>query len=205
MYYVYKHTNKLNHKVYIGITGRKPYIRWAGGSGYKPKSSTQSAYFYNAILKYGWDAFTHEVLYSGLTKEQAEAKEIELISEYRSDEREFGYNIEHGGNSTGRLSLETKAKIAQTWIETKSERSRKISESRKGCKFTDEHKRRLSEAKKGKKAPNRRAVNQYDLNMNFIKHWDSLEDAQRELKICKANICRAIRFDRTAGGYKWRY
>ena len=41
--------------------------------------------------------------------------------------------------------------------------------------------------------------------MNFIKRWESLEDVQQELNICKANICRAIKYDRTAGGYKWTY
>ena len=34
-YCVYKHTNKTNNKVYIGITCRKPEVRWDSGWGYR--------------------------------------------------------------------------------------------------------------------------------------------------------------------------
>lgn len=205
MYTVYKHTNKINNKVYIGITGRKAELRWCKGIGYRPKKTTHVAYFYNAILKYGWDSFDHEILYSSLTKEEAELKEIALIYSYQSNVRVFGYNIDSGGNSRGKLSEETKKKVSESWNINKEERSRRISEGKKGIKFTDEHRKNLSEAKKGKKAANRRHVSQYDLKMNFIKRWESLEDAQNELGISKSNICRAIKYDRTAGGYKWTY
>lgn len=49
-------------------------------------------------------------------------------------------------------------------------------------------------------------VNQYDLDNNFIKQWDSLADVQRELKICAINISRVCRgmLNKT-GGFKWRY
>lgn len=208
MYYVYKHTNKTNGKIYIGITGRRPQTRWgSNGVGYAPRkaSRNQSAYFYNAIVKYGWDNFEHEILHSKLTKTEAEEREIQLIAHYKSNVRESGYNIDNGGNATGKLSEETKLKISESWDKNRDERSRRISEGKKGVKFTEEHKRNLSKAKKGKKAHNRRAVSQYDLDMNFIKRWESLEDPQRELGICKGNICRAIKRDWSAGGYKWRY
>lgn len=205
MYTVYKHTNKINNKVYIGITGRKVERRWCKGIGYRPKKPTHVAYFYNAILKYGWDSFEHEILYSNLTKEEAELKEIALIHNYQSNVRVFGYNIDLGGNSRGKLSEETKKKVSDSWNINREERSRRISEGKKGIKFTDEHRKNLSKAKKGKKAANRRPVSQYDLKMNFIKRWESLEDAQNELGISKSNICRAIKYDRTAGGYKWTY
>lgn len=205
MYSVYMHSNEINGKVYVGITGRKPELRWRNGLGYKPKSKTQNAYFYNAILKYGWDSFKSEVLFSKLTKTEAELKEIELIKSLRSNVRKYGYNIENGGNSTGKLSEETKMKVAESWNLNREERSKRISEGKKGVKFSDEHRANLSKAKKGKPAQNRRPVSQYDLNMNFIKRWDSLQDAQDALGINKSNICRAIKYDRTAGGYKWTY
>lgn len=205
MYTVYKHTNKINNKIYIGITGRSVAQRWLRGEGYKPKRPTQSAYFYNAILKYGWESFKHEILYSKLTKEEAEQKEIDLIAAYQSNVRSIGYNIDNGGDSVGKLSEETKMKVAESWNLNRKERSKRISEGKKGVKFSDEHRANLSKAKKGKPAQNRRPVSQYDLKMNFIKHWESLEDAQNELGIFKSNICRAIKYDRTAGGYKWTY
>lgn len=93
-YIVYKHENLVNHKIYIGITCDVPKRRWKAGGGYK-----HNVYFYNAIKKYGWDNFKHDVLYENLTKEQAEEIEIRLIKKYNSTNKEKGYNIHPGGNS----------------------------------------------------------------------------------------------------------
>lgn len=99
-YYVYKHTFP-NGKVYIGITSLKPEHRWNNGNGYLKKTKDDKydqplmAY---AINKYGWDNIKHEILFKGLSKEEAEGKEIELIEQYKSNKKEFGYNFENGGN-----------------------------------------------------------------------------------------------------------
>lgn len=94
MYCVYKHTFP-NNKVYIGITSLNPLRRWKqNGMGYKGQR-----FVFNAILKYGWDNIKHEILYSNLTKEEACQKEIELIAEYKSNNRKYGYNISIGGES----------------------------------------------------------------------------------------------------------
>ena len=83
MYTVYQHKNKINGKVYIGITSQKPEQRWRNGEGYK-----SSPHFYSAIQKYGWDNFEHNILFVELTKEQACLKEQELIKEFNSMNRE---------------------------------------------------------------------------------------------------------------------
>lgn len=92
MWYLYCHTNRINGKRYIGITSRKPERRWKGGSGY-----SKQPLFYNAIKKYGWASFSHEVLFSGLTKEEAETKEIFYIALFRSADKRYGYNNTRGG------------------------------------------------------------------------------------------------------------
>ena len=56
-YVVYKHVSP-SGKLYIGITSQKPELRWNYGRNYK-----ENPYFYNAIQKYGWDSFQHEILY----------------------------------------------------------------------------------------------------------------------------------------------
>lgn len=99
-YYVYKHTFE-DGKVYIGITSQKPEQRWGrDGKGYRRKKKGRycQPLIAKAILKYGWDNIQHEVLAEGLSKEEAEKMEIELIAQYKSDQIEFGYNIEHGGS-----------------------------------------------------------------------------------------------------------
>lgn len=100
-YSVYMHTNKTNGKVYIGITGVGVEKRWKNGKGYLAKKKNgdfNQPVFANAIIKYSFDGFIHEVLYTGLSKEEAEQKEIELISFYKSTDPKFGYNICSGGN-----------------------------------------------------------------------------------------------------------
>lgn len=105
-YTVYMHVSP-SGKRYIGITSQKPERRWRkNGEGYM-----RNTYFWNAIQRYGWDNFTHEVLFENLTKDEAEQKEIELIAFYKSDDNKFGYNIEHGGNSIGKIADETKEKL----------------------------------------------------------------------------------------------
>lgn len=71
MWTVYKHTNKINGKSYIGITSRKPEQRWGkNGINYGSVNKTHGC-FYDAILKYGWDNFTHDILVEGLSYDEA--------------------------------------------------------------------------------------------------------------------------------------
>ena len=89
---VYKHVFP-NGKVYIGITGKPVNVRWANGKGYSPKT-----YVGKAIAKYGWENVQHEILFDGLSEQEAKRKEIELIEEYQSYSSEYGYNLTKGGD-----------------------------------------------------------------------------------------------------------
>lgn len=114
-YCVYKHTlpkefsKKSNDMVYIGITSQKPERRWQNGLGY-----TYNQYFYRAIKKYGWDNFKHEILFSGLSLNQANKKEIELISFYDSTNRSKGYNLQTGGSERYHYSDEIIEKLKES-------------------------------------------------------------------------------------------
>lgn len=151
-YCVYKHTCP-NGKVYIGITSTCPEKRWQGGKGYKTQV------FYRAIQKYGWNNILHEILFVNLTKKDAEDKEIELIAYYKSNQKEYGYNINNGGSAVGTLSEETKRKISEKKIGNTVNRGRvhteeskkRMSESHIGNKLTEDAKRKLSEFHIGKK------------------------------------------------------
>lgn len=92
-YCVYMHTSPCGKK-YIGQTCIKPESRWANGKGY-----SGSPYFYNAIQKYGWENFKHEILKENLSKEEANELEIYYICEYNTQNKAYGYNISSGGKS----------------------------------------------------------------------------------------------------------
>lgn len=106
VYTVYKHTSPKG-LVYIGITSQRVSKRWQYGGGYEG-----NPHFMNAIKKYGWDSFSHEILYSDLSEEEAKKREIELIALYKSNERKYGYNISLGGDTISEES-KTKAKVTR--------------------------------------------------------------------------------------------
>lgn len=219
MYIVYQHKNKINNKVYIGITSRTAQERW-GNQGYNYKSSP---YFYNAIQKYGWDNFEHNILYTNLTKEEACKKEQELISQFNSMNREFGYNSTSGGEIFT-MNDETKQKISQALQGNKNglghpcseEKKRKISEAQKGREFTEEHKQKLSEAAKKRHVPcseekkkklsqnypNKKPV--YCLELNTV--FESVQECARQLGIPATNISKLCKGrGKTLKGYHLSY
>lgn len=90
---VYKHTNLINQKVYIGITKTSPNRRWgSNGINYR-----HNKHFYSAIQKYGWNNFKHEILFNNLNKEDACKIEKQLIFNFNSNNPKYGYNNSIGG------------------------------------------------------------------------------------------------------------
>lgn len=144
-YTVYCHTFP-NGKRYIGITNQEPKRRWRDGKGYEGQA------VYNAILKYGWKNIKHDILFTGLTKDEAEQKEIELIKALETNSRKHGYNVENGGNCS-RVSESTKEKLRKSkqeyykthkhWNTGKhlsDETRAKIARAHKGLKMSEEQK-----------------------------------------------------------------
>ena len=207
---VYAHKNKINNKIYIGITCQKPIsARWKNGNGYK-----KCPLFYSAIKKYGWDNFDHLVLFENLTKKEAEKKEQCLIKKYKSDDREFGYNIQKGGGITN-LSELTKYKLKVSNIgkrhteETKKKMSLAHIGKQKclGYKHSEETKEKHRQLMLGTKNHNARGVNQYDLQGNFIKHFDYMNQIKEEINIpTTAHISDCCRGKRNkCYGFIWKY
>ena len=219
MYTVYQHKNKINGKIYIGITMQKPEHRWgANGSNYK-----SSPHFYAAIQKYGWDNFEHNILFTNLTKEEACLKEQELIKNFNSTNREFGYNSTSGGDIFT-MNEETKQKISQALKgnqnslghQCSEETKKKISEAQKGRSFTEEHKQKLSEAAQKRHVPcseeKKKKLSQNYPNKKKVyceeldKIFDSVQQCSRELGIPATNISKLCRGrGKTLKGYHLRY
>lgn len=97
--YVYKITNIINSKTYIGIT-KNCETRWR----LHKQTSTNEAHpeyekvLYRAFRKYGIDNFTFEVLLFDLSVEEAKQQEILLIISNDSLSSANGYNVPPGGD-----------------------------------------------------------------------------------------------------------
>ena len=95
---IYKFTNKINNKSYIGQSinidaRRKQHI----ASSYYPLSNTYNTAFHQAIRKYGVDNFNFEVL-TICTVEELDTLEKYYISKYNSIVPN-GYNMTPGGEN----------------------------------------------------------------------------------------------------------
>ena len=90
-YTVYMYINKTNNKKYIGITKLNVKDRWQNGNGYVVNKR-----FYDDIETYGWDGFEHKIVETNLSKMDAAILEVDLIKKYKTNEEEYGYNINGG-------------------------------------------------------------------------------------------------------------
>lgn len=145
-YKVYKYTSP-EGKVYIGFTGTSLLERSQYGSAYK-----NERLFWAAIVKFGFENFSAEILEDNLTKEEASERERFYISFYRSNNKEFGYNLTAGGiGSLGlRLTIEQRNRksIIQKEVTNRPEVRKKMSDSAKLLWGTNEGKIKKSNATK---------------------------------------------------------
>lgn len=156
-YVIYIHRNKINNKVYVGQTGQQVNQRWRNGKGY-----ANNSLFYRAIEKYGWDNFDHDIIFTGLDKEQANRLEIETISLFDSNNPDKGYNLTEGGQGTNGYHLTEEHKkhiseiqtgrlLTEEWKQHISEAVRGENHPFYGKKLSDEHRKHLSESHMGQK------------------------------------------------------
>lgn len=116
---MYKITNQVNNKVYIGQT-IDVNGRW---SAHKSKAKVEGPvqYISRAIAKYGVENFVFEIIATCRTQEDADEIESALIFQYDSRNKQFGYNVKPGGNVAPHAE-ETKEKIRQATIRQIAER-----------------------------------------------------------------------------------
>jgi group I intron endonuclease len=204
-YSVYKHTCP-NGKVYIGITKLALFDRWRLGEAY-----LSNDYFNAAILEHGWDAFTHEIVAQGLSREDAEELEINLIKWHNATDRRFGYNISPGArlvadetrnklraaNTGKRHTQETKKVLSELRTGTKADitTQKKMSAQRKGVPKATAHRERLSQAKGFGGI----------VCIETGERYSSRNEASRLTGIGKTQISDCLNGKRdTTGGLHWR-
>jgi group I intron endonuclease len=103
---IYKITNSINGKIYIGQTTRELESRWYNHtySALVGKCATKLG---RAIRKYGKDSFSIEIIEE---TDDLDNREIHFIAYYKSNSK--GYNIKPGGNG-GPHAKTTKRKISK--------------------------------------------------------------------------------------------
>lgn len=151
--FIYKITNTVNSKLYIGQT-----VRLLEKRIYEYKSNFNlgnhnNPHLYNSFNKYGWDCFKFEVIDTAKNIEELNNKEIKYIAQYNSNQKEFGYNIESGGrNSTP--STETLEKMSRShsdikqteeWVNKRVAKAGSDEAKKYGKKKTEEEKKHLAE------------------------------------------------------------
>lgn len=174
---VYKITNKINNKIYIGITNQGAGVRYLHHL-YEARSGSLFP-IHNAIRKYGKDNFTLEIIELCEDSDTLKEREKYWIAFYNSTDRSIGYNMTEGGDGTfGRKhSEETKEKIRQKALGRKAseETRQRMSEFRK-ANYTEEHRKAVAESN----AKRTKHILMYDRDMNLIKEYPSLKLAASE-------------------------
>lgn len=100
MGYIYKITNKINNKVYIGKTSKTVQTRWNQHIHDAEKITNEKRPLYEAFKKYGICNFTVEVI-EECSDDMLIQKEIDYIAQYHSyigDPQCCGYNATPGGD-----------------------------------------------------------------------------------------------------------
>ena len=208
---IYKIVNPKN-KVYIGqsvdIDGRKSQYK------YLSKYSLGRKIF-NSIKKYGWENHTFDII-EECKVEELDNKEIFYGEKYNTLGKD-GLNLKLGAGR-GLCSDETKRKMSISATASMTpERRAILSKAKLGKKHSEAHNlakcvpRVNKEGFKnnGKWVSRKRAVEQYDLDGNFIQRYDLIRDAEIKYhpkKLRKNNIVNCCRGNqKTAYGFIWEY
>jgi group I intron endonuclease len=134
---IYKATNTVNGKLYIGQTSRTLAVRIRDHL----RGRVNHGILGNAIRKYGLDRFTFEVIDKADTKPELDAKETMWITHYDCKTPK-GYNLTNGGegNVGYRMPESVRAKISakargRRWTE---EAKRKVSQTLRSIEHSPE-------------------------------------------------------------------
>jgi group I intron endonuclease len=159
---IYKATNLVNNKIYIGQTKNEIEKRIKGHIKESKNENTKRP-FLISIKKHGIDNFLFEEIDRADTFDELDEKEIYWINFYNSTNNKIGYNILGGGQGKKMITNEAYSKIisdglknSEKWQKLKNSEEHKnkmkeiASKTHKGRKFTKEHKEKIWEKNKNR-------------------------------------------------------
>ncbi len=191
---IYKITNKVNGKIYIGLTIQGTRVRYLHHL-YEARSNSTFP-IHRAIRKYGEENFEVEVIVSVEAQEELKLLEKAYIQEYKANDRKFGYNMTEGGDGTfGRLhSEETKEKIRQKAIGRKmsDDSKRRMSEAHSRNKEQDWYKANKRRAALKSAESKKKKIDVYDLENNFIETCLSATETCNKYNITGSVLYRCL-------------
>lgn len=200
---IYKWTNLINNKVYVGKTINEKR-RYREHLHYKKRE--ENLPIHKALKKYGYDNFKYEVVFETRSNNKdnintiLNALEKHYIRKFNSNNKKYGYNLTKGGEGTlGYKLTDEERKI-------RSERMKGENNPMFGGNFSEEHLRKLRLAR-GNKTIHHKNVIQLSLDGEPIKEFPSAKKAAEFFGSVnnRSNITKACKQGRRAFGYRWRY
>lgn len=204
MGYIYKITNLVNNKAYIGQTIDPVQKRWKEHiyAAYREKDDNRY-YLHRAISKYGVDNFNFEII-EEVPNEQLDEREIYYIAKwhtYRYDELgNQSYNLTRGGQGNWKFETEALIKAFYDNNEHLINTCKDI-----GCSEPTLIKALKTLGLYGKGAY--AAIYQIDLkDGHIIKEYESEAAACEEHQLARNTLWCALNGEqKTANGYAWSY
>ena len=180
--YIYKTTNKINGKIYIGQhKGQYHDLKYFGSGVLLNK----------AIIKYGIKNFSNEVIDWANSIKELDEKERYYISYYKETLKERCYNIQPGGHNPMTEETKEKLRISSTGKKHSIESKKKLSKAHKGKVLSNETKKKISESLKNK-PQNLSEKQKQDIKELFMQHFSN-SAIERELKIGRTMIASFIK------------
>lgn len=97
---IYCHTHTETGRRYIGLTQKRMIQRWNQHCSQARAIKFSRNHWYNALRKYGKEAFSHEILEKCHSLEVANIAEESWIEFYETRDPERGFNLSRGGRHT---------------------------------------------------------------------------------------------------------